>query len=323
MPHKLRQCSYCNRPAIIYLPYARLRLCREHFIEFVKNRVRKTIEKYHMIRKGEKIVVGVSGGKDSITLLHVLHELSNELGFTLLGVHIDLGIRGYSDKLRKTSIENFERLGVDYVIIEVKKILKGDGIKDFASKARRPICSVCGMVKRYLLNLIAIESGAAAVATGHTLDDILAYILKSELLGGSNYSMKLLPRTDSVEGIAAARIRPLMFISERETKAFVKAKGATYVEEHCPYKPQGGFEELTKEYLNKLEEAYPSIKLSLIRRFIKRYSSNREEGSTSMSKCKYCGMPAEAEVCGFCKLTRRVYGEPLGPSARDYVASLL
>jgi len=133
-----------------------------------------------MLREGQRVAVAVSGGKDSVSLLHALWRLRERLGVELVGVTIDLGIRGYSEEYVGVAVENFEKLGVPYRVVRLADY--GFTI-DSATRLRRPVCSVCGTVKRYLLNKVARELGAHVVATGHTLDDFLSVLLQAYIRG--------------------------------------------------------------------------------------------------------------------------------------------
>ncbi len=315
-----RRCSICGRPAVVYLAYARRSFCEEHFAEYIEQRVSKTIERYRLAGKDDLVVVAVSGGKDSSTLLKTLAMHAEKYGYRLLAVHLDLGLGEYSEKLRKAFQELVERLQVPGVVISVRDILGGDGVYELARKAKRPTCSVCGLVKRYLLNLVAVKAGATRIATGHNLDDILAYALRDFLYLDLDQLAKHGPSTET-RGTAIGRIRPLYEVSEKETLLYAIVEELPFVHEYCPYRPEKPLEDVSKEYLNRLEEMYPGLKISMARRIAKyarRTSSDWEPG-----KCIYCGQPAQGSVCGFCKLTEKIYGEPKGPVASRYVEDVL
>ena len=316
----LGKCSVCGKPAVVYLAYARRRLCREHFVEYIERRVEKTIERYRLISGGDRVVIGVSGGKDSVALLNIIAKLYKDKGVEIIPVHIDLGIPGYSEKLREAFTKLTLELGIPGLVIKVEKILEGDGIPEFARKSRRPTCSVCGLVKRYLLNLVALELGATKVATGHNLDDVLAYALKSLINLELEQLAKQGPSTPTV-GTAVGRIKPLYEVSEKEARLYAEYADLPFVAEHCPYRPEKSIEYINKRYLDDLEKQYPGIKISIARK-VARYSRNAEIKGVPR-RCKYCGQPSEGDVCAFCRLTEKIYGRPLGPRAVEYVRSLV
>ncbi len=314
----MARCSICGRPAIAELRYARLRLCREHFLEFFTRKVESTISKHGLLKPGEKVLLAVSGGKDSVSLAHVFSQMAGRLGVRPFLFHIDLGLGDYSEEQRRAVEELSRRTGLPLIVVSVRDILRGDGIPQLARKARRPECSVCGMVKRYLTNLAALVLGAEKVAMGHNLDDTLAYLLKNKLMGLEEYSSKLGPSSPSVPGLLAARIRPLVEVYERETLLYALASGAPFTHDECPFRPRESLEDINKEYVNRLEEKSPGTKLRLLKTLLKDSPPLRGNGE-KLGKCRVCGMPASGDECSFCRLTRRVYGEPLGPRAREVV----
>nr|MDO8043188.1 ATP-binding protein [Candidatus Baldrarchaeota archaeon] len=91
MRHKF--CRFCSKFAATTIRYSGLPLCKKHFVEYLEKRVFKTVKKYRMIQEGERILLGVSGGKDSIALLHILKGLQKELKFEIIPLFIDLGIQ--------------------------------------------------------------------------------------------------------------------------------------------------------------------------------------------------------------------------------------
>jgi len=84
---KVLKCSLCEEPAVTVVRYAKLRLCRKHFTEFICKRVLKAIERYRLVQKDWRILVAISGGKDSAALLHILTVLSKQLGFEVIALH--------------------------------------------------------------------------------------------------------------------------------------------------------------------------------------------------------------------------------------------
>jgi tRNA(Ile)-lysidine synthase TilS/MesJ len=132
------RCRVCGGEAVVRLEYANLRLCGKHFVEFFERRVLRTVERYGMLREGQRVAVAVSGGKDSVSLLHALWKLRERLGVELVGVTIDLGIRGYSEEYVGVALENFEQLGVPYRVVRLADY--GFTIDDAAERLRRPVC---------------------------------------------------------------------------------------------------------------------------------------------------------------------------------------
>ncbi|RKZ01323.1 MAG: hypothetical protein DRQ04_05025, partial [Candidatus Hydrothermota bacterium] len=149
------KCKICGKRAVIKLRQHNLALCEEHFIERFRREVERTIRKYGMFDRGQSVLVAVSGGKDSLSLLHVLKSLDYEV----TGFFIDLGIEGISEKARAKVEELASRLDVELVILSLKEKY-GESLPEIAKRRpRHRICSLCGMIKRYLMNKTAYDLG--------------------------------------------------------------------------------------------------------------------------------------------------------------------
>uniref|UniRef100_A0A7J3ZMT4 Adenine nucleotide alpha hydrolase family protein n=1 Tax=Fervidicoccus fontis TaxID=683846 RepID=A0A7J3ZMT4_9CREN len=313
------RCKYCGKRAVVSLRYAMLNLCGEHYLNYIISKVEKTIKRYRLVERSKRLLVAVSGGKDSSVLTHVLWSLKSKLDLEIVLFHLHLGLGEYSNKQERAVRELASLLAArPLIVVYAREILPGDGIPELALKVGRSTCSVCGAVKRYLMNVAAMAVRADAIATGHNTDDILAYFLKNLVFGGEEYSLKLTPRTEGLDGLAIARARPLYEVYERETLLYAILSKIPFVHEECPFRPERSIEEVNKDYLNRLEERAPGSKLRLARRFVSMVTGS-ESTIGEVLACRYCGMPSRSGVCTFCRLTSRVYGEPLGPKAVDII----
>jgi len=203
-------------------------------------------------------------------------------------------------------------------VVDVEDVV-GAPVHVLAARARRPVCSVCGLVKRYLINAVAVELGADYVAMGHNADDIIAYSVKEFMSQNLEALAKLGPATETVEGLAVGRLRPLYEVFEREALLYTLVTGTPFLHEECPYRPTAPIEQRVKEFMNRVEEEHPGTKMMFIRRLQSRmnlYQELAQRKGGEMGRCRYCGMPSAGEVCGFCKLTARVLGSPAGPRVR-------
>ncbi len=303
------------------LLYGNAWLCDSHFVEYLKDKVKDNIVKYGMAKRGDKVLLAVSGGKDSITLMKLLDDVSPELGIEVIAVHIILGMGEFSDlSLKAFRAACSQAKNVKCIEVDLKQLL-GMYMPEIIRRSGRPACSVCGLVKRYVLNAIAASLGASSIATGHHMNDLMTYAIKNFMEQRLADIRKLGPVSDS-EGPAIKRIRPLYDVYEDETRAFVRLTGSEYVDIECPFKTKSTIESVIKDYLNKLEANSPSMTISaarLLARNLKVYPKDRP----SLSTCKVCGMPSSGDVCGFCKLTSRLFGKPMGPEVRQRLSSTL
>jgi len=319
---KFLKCSFCEEPVATIVRYAKLRLCKKHFTEFIHRKVLKTIERYRLVERGCRILVAVSGGKDSTALLHILSALSKQLGFEVIALHIDLGIGEYSKKARVVVEKLCKDLGVPLVLLDLKEMI-GAGITDLVAKSKRPACSLCGLVKRYLMNVTAFELKAHAIALGHHLDDLLPYIVKNFVLQNLSEIGKLGPKTESRE-VFIGRIRPLYEVSESETTLYAYFQSLPIVDESCPYTARkGSIEDEIRRFLNNVEVKRPGFKIAFARAVAKNMEFYKKELMSGVSACNYCGMPALSNMCAFCKLTYRLLGKPMGTEIRDRIRKTL
>ncbi|MCE4602629.1 MAG: TIGR00269 family protein [Desulfurococcales archaeon] len=316
----MARCSVCGSPAVAHIRYQRRYLCERHLIEYVESKIRRSMSRYKMVRPGYRVLVPVSGGKDSATVLAVLSRLSRETGFEVIALHIDLGIGEYSVKSKEASMKAAGKLGVPLVIVSVKEIT-GYTIPELARKAKRPVCSVCGLVKRYLINLVAMEIDADAVALGHNADDLAVYSMKSFITQDLSNLPKLGPKTESIPGLAVGRIRPLYEVYEKESYLYALLTGTPFLHEECPNVDFNSMENRLKVHINSLEEEKPGVKITMLRNMAKRIK-DYPKPKLPISKCKHCGLLSSGDECSFCRLTRRITGRPLGPKAREAVRSL-
>ncbi len=317
MPHNYPACKKCGKPAMYRVRYARLWFCPKHFVEFFERRVRRTLDNYKLVRGVKRVLVAVSGGKDSVTALYVLNKLKNIYGYDVVGVTIDLGIPEYSIKSIEVAKYLYERLGVEYHIVRLSDY--GFTLRDVQGwrrrkRIKRPICSFCGIVKRYLLNKMALELEADVVATGHNLDDLVKFVATDYYNGRIDELVKLGLKTPST-GKFAGRIRPLGLMTGREILYYVNILGLPYVHMKCPYSPRHtNIQDRILARMNELEEEYPGFKVGFIKSFLHHLKPTIMKGyhveERNIYTCSICGMPTSNRdrICSFCKLRMKVTG---------------
>lgn len=300
-------CRVCGKEAAVRLRYANLWLCREHFLEFFERRVERTLRRYGMVREGDRIGVAVSGGKDSMVALYVLSRLGERVGFEVCGLHIDLGIsaENYSRVCLQRVVEAFRELGLVYRVLSLKEEY-GFTVEEAAKRVRRPQCAVCGLVRRYVLNKMALEMGVTKLATGHHLNDFAVFIVNNVVHANYAYLARLKPMLLARAGLVA-RIRPLLETPEHDIAAYARFLGIRYADIRCPY----GAEEPTKvvgRFLEIVEKRSPGITMMMVRGFIARCLPILESrfGEEEVRACKECGYPTTGDLCAFCRLLRRI-----------------
>ncbi|MGD9577536.1 MAG: ATP-binding protein, partial [Syntrophorhabdus sp.] len=224
------KCRVCGQEAQISLRSYNTALCSQDFLFFLEKRVSDTIQKYHLIEKNDTPIVAVSGGKDSLSVWHVL----NRLGYRADGVYVDLGIGEYSmeslEKIKKAA----ETLQCKVYVFHIRKILKR-GIDEIAKAIRRAPCSACGMIKRYVMNKVCVDRGYNVLITGHNLDDEAAALMGNLLYWKEEYLWKKSPFLEGRDGHLSRKVKPLFLCSEREMAAYALISGIDYIYEECPF----------------------------------------------------------------------------------------
>jgi uncharacterized protein (TIGR00269 family) len=298
-------CRYCKKKAKIRVDYARIALCKNCFIKFFEDKVKRTVLKYKMIMGGDKVLVAVSGGKDSNSLAVVLKKLlaKGELPeFELMALHINLGIGTYSKECVKIVRKLCKQFEINLKIFDLKR--KYNFTIDDVKKVRfrRNVCASCGIVKRYIFNKIANELKADKVATGHNMDDALAIIWDAYITGDFTTISKTHPHLPSQFELVA-RIKPLIELCEYETKAYAEFTNLPIVKKACIY-GVGTRLKKRKKIINYIEKAQPSFKHTFwkthLNKFLPQISKVVE--FPEIKKCKKCNMPTSLQICSFCKL---------------------
>jgi len=321
LPHAAK-CSICGGEAVYYSPLTRQHLCAGHFTSYFRGRVGLVVDRYRLLdRVSSVVVLAASGGKDSAAAADVLSWLAGRRGLRLLLVHVDVGVPGFSDASRRAVEELGGFLGAPAAVLSLRDAV-GMAVHELARRARRPVCSVCGLVKRYFINAACLAAGESIVFTGHNMDDMATYAFKNFIMQDLAAIRKLVPCTEPVDGLAAGRARPLYETPEREAELYVRLRGVPYTAEECSFKPHSTLDEAIRRAVRLIDGEKPGTILSMMRRLA---SSARQypEPSYPVKPCRFCGALSSRGECSFCRLTRRVLGEPMGARVRDYVKDVV
>ena len=295
------KCTRCRGAATIELRRHNAAFCAPDFLEFFRNQVREAIRKYHMLARDERVLVAVSGGKDSLGLWDVLIDE----GYDTTGLYLDLGIFEYSVE-SKARCETFAAArGVPLLISRVADEV-GAPVPVIKQVTRRPPCSGCGLSKRYLMNRVALEHGFPVVATGHNLDDEAATLFGSVMHWQTDALPRQSPALPSTHPRLVRRVKPLYRLSEHETAAFAFLRKIDYIVEECPF-AKGATSISHKEMLNRMEEASPGAKHNFLFGFLEKARPAFEKADgLVLNECTRCGQVTSGTVCAFCKLSDQV-----------------
>ncbi len=298
---KNMKCQRCSKSAVVYQKYSNAHLCKVHFIEDVERKIKRDIRKFKMIRRNERIAVALSGGKDSIALLYILHKIfRSRPDIELSAITIDEGIRGYRENTIKHAEKITGELGIPLTIGSF-----GDGfgitLDELAVKKEHAACTLCGVLRKNILNRLARELGATRLATGHNLDDEAQTILMNYLRGDVDRIKRMLP--DALQPGMVLRIKPLRSIPEKEVALYGFLNNLPVSTDECPYSGEALRNEI-REMINNYEVKHPGTKYSLLRGF-EAIAGVLHLPDTQVLRCEKCGEPSSESLCKTCRLLGR------------------
>ena len=304
-------CTKCgNSNVIIKKEQSGQYLCKDCFIESIEKKVIKTVRKERLLDKGDKVLVALSGGKDSVTALQILNSFREMNIIDICAVTVDEGIDNYRQDGVDIAIRHAKRLGIEHKVVSLKDSY-GITLDEIMQKPNhKGSCSYCGVFRRTIINKAAREMGATKIATGHNLDDEVQAIMMNYLEGNTDNLTKLGAKTESKAEEFTVKIKPLREIPEREIGLYVVAKELEVHFASCPYAQQS-FRGEVSELINKLNESHPTIKYSTLRGYDKIKNALKDDFKKDYShgRCVKCGEPAANKLCKACSFIEELNGD--------------
>lgn len=306
-------CSACKkREPFFYRKYSGERLCRRCFAESIEGKVRSTITRYRMLRFDDHLAVAVSGGKDSLSLLHILAKVKRHRPkTTLTAVTVDEGIAGYRDEALEVAAQNCRRLEIPHHVVSFKE-LYGFTLDEMIQKARGKgdaeltACAYCGVLRRKAINLGARRVGANKVATAHTLDDEAQTILMNIFHGDIMRLAKEKPVTSQVHPLLVQKIKPFCEIPEAESALYAYVKKIRFQDTPCPYAGEALRNDV-RGMLNHMEAKHAGTKFTVLRA-VERLRPELEQTAQAeaFKTCVECGEPSAGDLCKACEMLRQL-----------------
>ena len=306
-------CSACkSKEAFFYRQYSGERLCKKCFTESIEAKVRSTITRYHMLKFDDHLAVAVSGGKDSLSILHILAKLKKSRPKThLTAVTVDEGIKGYRDEALEIAASNCQKLEIPHHIVSFKE-LYGFTLDEMIFRAREKgqteltACAYCGVLRRKAINAGARQVKATKVATGHTLDDEVQTVLMNIFHGDIARLAKEKPVTSEVHPLFVQKIKPFCEIPEKESALYAYVKKIQFQDTPCPYASEALRNDI-RGMLNRMEEKHAGTKFT-VSKAIERLRPALEETAQKedFKTCAECGEPSALDLCKACELLRHV-----------------
>jgi uncharacterized protein (TIGR00269 family) len=299
----LTTCNRCNGKVVYARRYSGEMLCASCFKESIVEKVRKAISKYDMIRYGQRVGVALSGGKDSLSLLSILHTLNKNKNCELIALTVDEGVKGYREESIEHAIDMTKRLGIKHVIVSYKELYGFNLDEALEWKDQRDVssCSICGVFRRRAIDEAALRSEVGVIATAHNLDDYAQTFLMN-LFNGDIDRIAWLDPLEVYNDFPLRRIKPFIEVYEEEIALYAYLSDIQFQSVSCPYMHEGLRSEV-RDFLNEMEAKHPGIKNVLLRSSLQTASKL----SSSMQKslilpCSICGKPSSKGICNVCKL---------------------
>ena len=289
--------------------YSGEKLCGRCFCKSIENKVRGTISKYEMFEPKDKIMVAVSGGKDSVTLLHILTKIEKAFpDATLSAVTVDEGIKGYRDEALKVAKKNCQKLGVEHVVTSFKEMYgyELDQIVNMMPEKGLTPCSYCGVLRRRALNTAAREAGVDKLATAHSLDDETQTILLNIIHGDALRIARAKPVLTVIHPKLVQRVKPLCEVPEKEIAFYAYLRRIEFQGVPCPY-AQTALRNDMRTMLNRMEEKHAGTKFAIFRS-IERIRPGLEAMAeeAKLQNCRICGEPTVRELCKPCQMLQEL-----------------
>jgi uncharacterized protein (TIGR00269 family) len=273
--------------------------------------VRQAISKYEMLTPKDRIMIAVSGGKDSVSLLHILAKIEHDFPSVVLAGTVDEGIMGYRDEALKIAERNCEKVGVEHVVVSFKEIF-GHGLdkivelaKERGEKGLTP-CSYCGVLRRKALNVMAREAGVNKLVTAHSLDDETQTMLLNVVHGDPLRIARSKPVLNLAHPKLVQRIKPLCMVPEKEIAFYTYLKGIEFQCIPCPY-AQTALRNDIRQMLNTMENKHAGTLYTIfssMERIRPALESFVEE--VTLQNCELCGEPTVGDVCRPCQLLQEL-----------------
>jgi len=297
------KCHKCENEASYSRKYSGESLCSDCFSISIMRKTAKTISKYRMIKNGDLVCVAVSGGKDSLALLHILDKMSKTHNFEIKVATIDEGIPGYRNESLEI-VRNFcSTLNVEYKIYSYKELfdLTIDEALQKRESEKISSCSICGTFRRRSIDYAAKDLGADVIATAHNLDDVLQTFLINVLSGDIKKIGWMNPNSDK----PFKKIKPFCEIYEAEIVFYAFSNNIPFQTEPCPHMNEGIRTEI-REFFNSLENQHSGIKNNLYNSILKISQTLRDSSYKEMNLCKNCGSECTGKICSVCKMVLKL-----------------
>ncbi|KAG0617395.1 hypothetical protein M758_5G187100 [Ceratodon purpureus] len=250
----VRHCELCNgKRAALVRPKNQQQICKDCFYTAFEEEIHQTIVDNKLFKRGDRVAVAASGGKDSTVLAHVLTLLNkrHDYGLDLFLLSIDEGIAGYRDDSLETVKRNETQYGIPLEVVSYKTLYNwtmDEIVKEIGLKNN---CTFCGVFRRQALDRGAHKMKAVKMATGHNADDVAETVLLNILRGDIARLARCTSIITGEEG-ALPRCKPFKYTYEKEIVMYAYFKKLDYFSTECTYSPNA-YRGFAREFIKDLE----------------------------------------------------------------------
>lgn len=291
-------CDRCSERSAIFIRYSGQHLCADHYLDLLRKRVKKEVREQGLLKRKGIIGAAVSGGKDSILMLKLLSEILEPVrDVELIALTVDEGIKGYRPRSLDISSRIADDLSIGYHVKSYGQLF-GWTLDEMVKGIDMGPCSICGVLRRKALNMMAVEYGCGSLVTGHNLDDMAQTVLMNVLSADTARLRRLGPHLDPIPGFTP-RYMPLRTTPETETYLAAVLLGLPIHDQECPYSvtAKRGY---ARDLLLQAESQTPGTRHSLLK-FQRDISSHMPRENVNVDRCERCGDIAVFENGRLCR----------------------
>jgi len=299
-------CSSCGGPAVTFVRYSGAHLCKRHFIDFIEGKVSREFRRQVKLDGRATVAVALSGGKDSVVALRILHGmLSPRRGTRIMAITVDEGVRGYRPAAIRIAARNCKDIRVEHHVISFKEAFGLTMDSSRAAWGAKTPCTYCGVLRRHCLNLEARRLGADFLATGLNLDDTAQSVLMNICRGDAARLARLGPhgRERAQDGLVP-RIQPLRQVTDKESFLYATLKGFPVHHSVCPYAGTA-MRNRFRDMVQELERSSPGTRFCILNSYdeIRKWLEPHFPPA-GLAPCVKCGEPSMDGLCEACKLVK-------------------
>ncbi|KAI8892068.1 hypothetical protein BC833DRAFT_533350 [Globomyces pollinis-pini] len=305
----MKLCTICNKErAIVKIPSTLMSSCKECFYLHMETIVHNTITQNNLFKRGDKVAIAVSGGKDSTVLAHVMTTLNKryDYGLDLCLLSVDEGITGYRDDSLETVKRNKIEYEIPLLIISYEELYGWTMDKIVKQIGMKNNCTFCGVFRRQALDRGAVLLGVNHIVTGHNADDIAETVLMN-IMRGDFSRLQRCTAIQTATDETIPRSKPFKYTYEKEIVMYAYFKKLDYFSTECIYSPNA-YRGHARVFLKDLESIRPSTILDIIHSG-ESYQALQEvklnvpvKGKVVVGNCERCGYMSSNKLCKACVL---------------------